>query len=63
MNALVPFELMGQGAMVTLLLLSWLFSFTMMKFALLLIMATPLAIQGMRCESALHALLAAGMLY
>ena len=48
MNSLVPYELAGQGALVAILTLNWLFSFSSLKLVLLLLMGTHLAIQGMR---------------
>lgn len=49
MNSLVPYELAGQGALVAIVTLNWLFSFSSLKLVLLLLMGTHLAIQGMRC--------------
>ena len=44
----MPYELAGQGALVAILTLNWLFSFSSLKLVLLLLMGTHLAIQGMR---------------
>mmetsp|Transcript_52805 Transcript_52805/g.44259 ORF Transcript_52805/g.44259 Transcript_52805/m.44259 type:complete len:101 (+) Transcript_52805:52-354(+) len=48
MNSLVPYELAGQGVLVVLVLLNWMFSFSSLKFFVLFVMGTHLAIQGMR---------------
>ena len=48
MNSLVPYELAGQGVMIFLILLNWALSFSTLKFFLLLLMGTHMAIQGMR---------------
>jgi hypothetical protein len=48
MNSLVPYELAGQGILLAVMMLNWLFSFSSLKFFILFIMGTHLAIQGMR---------------
>eukprot|EP00802_Teleaulax_amphioxeia_P019540 Tamp_19779.p3 GENE.Tamp_19779~~Tamp_19779.p3 ORF type:complete len:121 (+),score=23.40 Tamp_19779:498-860(+) len=48
MNSLVPYELAGQGVLISIVALNWLFSFSSLKLFLLLLMGSHLALQGMR---------------
>lgn len=48
MNSLVPYELAGQALLLAAMMLNWLFSFSTLKFFILFIMGTHLALQGMR---------------
>ena len=51
MNSLVPYELAGQGVLLCILLLNWLFSFSSLKFFILFVMGTHFAVQSMRYAS------------
>ena len=64
MNSLVPYELAGQGVLLCILLLNWLFSFSSLKFFVLFVMGTHFAVQSMRYASkrlALHVCFASSL--